>query len=86
MQRVAMARALAIHPELIVADEPTGSLDSGNGRRVLELLANLNASKGITVLMATHSEEAASYAARTVHLRDGRIDNDRGAGVLSAAL
>ena len=86
MQRVAIARALAMNPELIVADEPTGSLDSANGRRVLELLAKLNASQGITVLMATHSEEAAAYASRTLHLRDGQLDKELGTGTLSAAL
>ena len=86
MQRVAIARALAIDPELIIADEPTGSLDSVNGRRVLELLAKLNASKGITVLMATHSEEAAAYASRILHLRDGQLEKEVGTGVLSAAI
>lgn len=60
MQRVAIARALAIAPELIIADEPTGSLDSANGHRVLELLAELNGSRGITVLMAIHCDEAAA--------------------------
>lgn len=86
MQRAAIARALAIQPELVIADEPTGSLDSANGRRVLELLAKLNASKGITVLMATHSEEAAAYASRTLHLRDGQLDKELGSDVLSEAL
>ena len=86
MQRAAIARALAIDPELVIADEPTGSLDSVNGRRVLELLAELNASKSITVLMATHSEEAAAYASRTLHLRDGQLDKESSTGVLSAAL
>ena len=77
MQRTAIARALAIDPKLVIADEPTGSLDSTNGRLVLELLQNVNSSKGITVLMATHSEEAAAFAHRSVHLRDGKIHLER---------
>lgn len=84
MQRVAIARALAISPELIIADEPTGSLDSVNGRKVLELLAELNQSKTITVLMATHSEEAATFASRTIHLKDGRLEQEADVGVLSS--
>jgi len=73
MQRVAIARALALEPELLIADEPTGNLDSDNGQRVLDLLADLNQQRGLTILMATHSEEAAAYAARSLHIRDGRL-------------
>ncbi len=58
---------------MIVADEPTGSLDSDNGRRVLELLAELNRVRKITILMATHAEEAAAVASRTINIRDGRL-------------
>ena len=65
MQRVAIARAMVIEPALLIADEPTGSLDSENGRRVLDLLAKLNQTRGLTILMATHAEEAAVYASRT---------------------
>jgi putative ABC transport system ATP-binding protein len=86
MQRVAIARALAIEPELIIADEPTGSLDSANGRRVLELIANLNASKSITVLMATHSPQAAAYASRVLHLKDGQIEKDVSNGAFPTAV
>lgn len=86
MQRVAIARALAIDPKVIIADEPTGSLDSANGRRVLELLTDLNQSKRITVLMATHSAEACGYASRTLHLRDGQIDNEAGAKDVSTTV
>jgi ABC-type lipoprotein export system ATPase subunit len=88
MQRVAIARALAIQPELVIADEPTGSLDSVNGERVLHLLAELNKTKKITVLMATHSEEASAFASRVIHLRDGQLVSDKEvrSGVLSATL
>ena len=85
MQRVAIARAVATEPDVILADEPTGSLDSVNGRRVLQLLAELNAKQGITVLMATHSEEAASFASRIVHLRDGQLEKDEDSRVFPAA-
>jgi putative ABC transport system ATP-binding protein len=74
MQRVAIARAIAAGPDLLLADEPTGSLDSENGRRVMELLADLNRRLRLTVLLATHSAEAARFARRTLHLRDGRLD------------
>lgn len=73
MQRVAIARALAIEPELMIADEPTGSLDSENGVRILELMTRLNQSRNLTILMATHCEEAASFASRSLHIRDGRL-------------
>ena len=74
MQRVAIARGVALEPQLVLADEPTGSLDSLHGHQILELLASLNSSRGITVLMATHSAEAAAYASRTLFLRDGQLD------------
>jgi putative ABC transport system ATP-binding protein len=73
MQRVAIARALALEPELVIADEPTGNLDSENGQRILDLLADLNRQRGMTILMATHAEEAAAFACRTLHIRDGRL-------------
>jgi len=72
MQRVALARALAAGPALLLADEPTGNLDSVSGGAVLALLAELHREEGVTVLMATHSAEAASRAERVVALRDGR--------------
>ncbi len=74
MQRVAIARTLAMQPQLILADEPTGSLDSVNGSRVLELLAELNRVRELTIVMATHSREAAAYARRTLYVKDGRLD------------
>jgi putative ABC transport system ATP-binding protein len=76
-QRVAIARALANSPKILLADEPTGNLDSENSRIVLDMLKNLNRSRGQTTLMITHNPEAAeSCAHRTVHMRDGRIVED----------
>jgi putative ABC transport system ATP-binding protein len=71
-QRVAIARALVSNPKLIVADEPTGNLDSKLGKEVMELLQDLNR-RGTTLIMVTHSEEHAEYATRTVSLLDGKI-------------
>ncbi len=71
-QRVAIARALVNDPAVILADEPTGKLDSRNGEEVLDMLVTLNRS-GATVLMVTHSQACAAHADRIVHLRDGRI-------------
>ena len=72
-QRVAIARALVHRPPLLLADEPTGNLDSENGAAVLRLLRELPRRFGTTVVMATHSREAAAAADRVVHMRDGRI-------------
>ncbi|MBI3684770.1 MAG: ABC transporter ATP-binding protein [Acidobacteria bacterium] len=72
-QRVAIARAIVNHPALLLADEPTGNLDTENSDNVLKLLADLNERKGQTILMITHNPEAAAYAHRIVHMRDGRI-------------
>lgn len=77
MQRVAIARALIHEPKLIVADEPTGNLDSENGLKVLELLRDLNANFKQTIVMATHSEEAAAVGHRIVRMKDGLIVSDR---------
>lgn len=73
MQRAAIARAVVHEPALLVADEPTGNLDSENGSRVLELLAGLNRDLGVTILLATHALETASIARRTVRMRDGQL-------------
>ena len=75
MQRVAIGRALVNGPSVLLADEPTGNLDSKAGREVLELLAALNAERGVTILLATHSQEAAAFAQRIIHLRDGTISD-----------
>jgi putative ABC transport system ATP-binding protein len=73
-QRAAIARALVHQPALLVADEPTGNLDSENGANVLSLLAELNRDLGITILLATHATEVAAAARRTVRMRDGKLD------------
>ncbi|MBI5084217.1 MAG: ABC transporter ATP-binding protein [Acidobacteria bacterium] len=72
-QRVAIARALVNHPAILLADEPTGNLDTENSNRVLSVLRDLNERIGQTILMITHNPEAASFGHRTVHMRDGRI-------------
>lgn len=74
MQRVAIARALVHAPDLLLADEPTGNLDTASGNQVLALLQESSARFGATVLLATHSAEAAAIAGTRVHLRDGRIE------------
>ena len=74
-QRVAIARACVCHPKLILADEPTGNLDSKNGREVMSLLTELNA-EGTTIVMVTHSPKDAAIAQRTIDLFDGQIVND----------
>ena len=71
-QRVAAARAIVCDPSLVLADEPTGALDSKNSRRLLESLTELNAS-GATIIMVTHDSFAASYAGRVVFIKDGRV-------------
>jgi putative ABC transport system ATP-binding protein len=73
MQRAAIARALVHEPALLVADEPTGNLDSASGARVLALLGELNRELGITVLLATHAQEVAAAAGRVMRMRDGRF-------------
>ncbi len=74
-QRVAIARALVNDPAIIMADEPTGNLDSTSGAEVMEILHRLHREKGITVVMDTHDEEIGAQAERIVRLRDGRIVN-----------
>jgi putative ABC transport system ATP-binding protein len=72
-QRVAIARALVNQPAILLADEPTGNLDTENSEKVLGVLRDLNERLGQTILMITHNPEAAAYGHRTVHMRDGRI-------------
>ncbi len=75
-QRVAIARALVSNPVLLLADEPTGNLDTQRSREVMELLAALNRDKGLTVVLVTHEQEMAHYAKRVVHFLDGLVDRD----------
>ena len=75
-QRVAIARALAGNPKLILADEPTGSLDSKMGNEILRFFEKLNRDFGITIVMITHEFEISQYAHRIIHIYDGRITYD----------
>ena len=76
MQRAAMARAVIHAPALLIADEPTGNLDSENGARVLQLLSELNRELQLTILLATHSLDTAAAAQRIIYLRDGLIERE----------
>jgi len=73
-QRVAIARAIVTHPDVLLADEPTGNLDSERSIEIMELLTDLNRNSGITVLMVTHEPEMAAYAHTIVHFRDGLVE------------
>jgi ABC-type lipoprotein export system ATPase subunit len=79
-QRVAIARALANNPEVLLADEPTGNLDSENSARIMEMLTAIQRSHGMTLVIVTHEDEIANSAPRHVRLRDGRIHEDRRQG------
>jgi len=76
-QRVAIARALINDPEIILADEPIGNLDSKTGTEIMELLRRINREKGKTIVQVTHSQEASEYGSRTIRVKDGRIEEDR---------
>ncbi len=76
-QRVAVARAFACRPPILLADEPTGNLDSTTGRQVIDLLLALNRDHGSTLVLVTHDAALASHAERIVSLRDGRIESDK---------
>jgi len=73
MQRVAICRALINDPEIILADEPTGNLDSASGKQVLEILRRLRDEQGKTILLVTHSQEGASMADRVIQMHDGKL-------------
>jgi putative ABC transport system ATP-binding protein len=75
-QRVAIARAIVTEPMVLLADEPTGNLDTKTSREIMDLLAALNRERGITVIMVTHEADMAAYAHRIVHIVDGRIASD----------
>jgi putative ABC transport system ATP-binding protein len=81
-QRVSIARALLLEPELILADEPTGNLDTKSGREVLGLLRRLSTAEGHTIVMVTHDPSAAAVADRVVFLRDGRVAGEVTGGSL----
>ena len=80
-QRVAIARAIVTDPAVLLADEPTGNLDTRTSREIMELLIGLNRDKGITILMVTHEQDMAAYARRIVHFLDGRVESDSAATV-----
>jgi putative ABC transport system ATP-binding protein len=75
-QRVAIARAIVTEPLVLLADEPTGNLDSANSREIMKLLTGFNKDRGLTIIMVTHEPGVAAYAQRTVHFHDGLIDSD----------
>lgn len=75
-QRVAIARALATNPKVILADEPTGALDSTNSIEVMNILDEVNRNDGMTILMVTHAPEMAAFTRRTIHIKDGIIDSE----------
>jgi putative ABC transport system ATP-binding protein len=76
-QRVAIARAIVTRPAVLLADEPTGNLDTHTGEEIMELIGALNRDRGITVLMVTHEPDMAAHAKRVIRFVDGRVDNDR---------
>jgi putative ABC transport system ATP-binding protein len=76
-QRVAIARAIVTQPEVLLADEPTGNLDTKRGAEIMRLLWGLNSEHGITVVMVTHEADMAAYAKRVVHFVDGVVESDR---------
>ncbi len=78
-QRVSIARALVIDPKFILADEPTGNLDSVNGSRILEILTSLHKNNGITLIISTHDKDIARNAQRVISLRDGKVTGDTNA-------
>ncbi len=84
-QRVAIARALVTNPTVLLADEPTGNLDTQRGREIMDLLAGLNRDRGITVLMVTHEPDMAAYANRVVRFVDGLIESDHAQVPVAAA-
>jgi len=79
-QRVAIARAIVTRPSVLLADEPTGNLDTARSHEIMELLTGFNRDLGITIVMVTHEAEIAAYAKRVIHFRDGRVSEDKPQG------
>jgi putative ABC transport system ATP-binding protein len=79
-QRVAIARAIVTDPAVLLADEPTGNLDTARSREIMELICGLNRDQGITVLMVTHEQEMAAYAGRVIHFVDGQVTPETHSG------
>jgi putative ABC transport system ATP-binding protein len=84
-QRVAIARAIVTNPTLLVADEPTGNLDTARTHEIMELLTDLNVEQGLTIALVTHEPDVAAFAARNIHFRDGNIESDVMLGARHAA-
>jgi len=82
-QRVAIARAIVTNPKVLLADEPTGNLDSARSREIMELLCTFNRDQGFTIVMVTHESEMAAYAKRIVHFMDGLVETDKRNGEAS---
>ena len=76
-QRVAIARAIVTEPAVLLADEPTGNLDTARSREIMDLLTTFNREHGITILMVTHEADMAAYAKRVVHFVDGLVESDK---------
>jgi lipoprotein-releasing system ATP-binding protein len=81
MQRAAIARALVNHPRVLLADEPTGNLDAGNGLQIIQLLRDLNRQEGLTIVMVTHNLEIVHDTDRVVRLVEGRVEKDKTAAI-----
>lgn len=79
-QRVAIARAIVTNPLVLLADEPTGNLDTQKSKEIMELLSSFNKEKGITILMVTHEDDMAKYASRKIVFRDGKIEGTKNRG------
>jgi putative ABC transport system ATP-binding protein len=75
-QRVAIARAIVTRPDVVLADEPTGNLDTSRSHEIMQLLTELNKDDGITIIMVTHEADMADYASRIIHFVDGRVESD----------
>ena len=80
-QRVAICRALVVQPQVVLADEPTGNLDSATAIQIMKILRDLNRDQGITIILVTHEKDIASYGSRLIQMRDGVIQKDDTLGI-----